>query len=333
MRASELCKTALVLGARVSLAVAHTQAKTGNQQAMSRNNSTYKESYNRALDLIHKIGPAGDLPTEAALSIELDVSRTTVRGILGGLDNAGIIEWSGRSKRVLRHAEKHEYYSPEETSSASERLSSLFMEHILTGELTPGTVIHETELKKLFKVSSTVVREFLIRFSRFGLIEKERNRHWTLRGFTREFADELFEVREMFEHKAFTSFLKDDQAGEAHQKLLALKPAHQSLLRHIKRDYLLFPRLDEKFHGVWIEHLGNRFVSDFFELISLVFHYHYRWNKKDEMERNKDALGEHLNIISAIELGHLREAERYFLEHLCRARETLMASVQWDVDR
>ena len=38
-----------------------------------------------------------------------------------------------------------------------------------------------------------------IRFSRFGLIEKRPNSHWVLKGFTRDFALELTEVREMFE--------------------------------------------------------------------------------------------------------------------------------------
>lgn len=299
---------------------------------MSRDSSTFKESYNRALDLVGSIGPAGALPTESALSLKLDVSRTTVRGILSGLDRAGIIEWSGRTKRVLRRAHEDEYYSREEAAPASERLSLRFMEYILAGELTPGSVIHETELKKQFHVSSTVVREFLIRFSRFGLIQKERNRHWTLRGFTREFADELFDVREMFERKAFALLLQQEPQSDAHQKLFALRPEHEALLRHLRRDFLSFPRLDEKFHRVWIEEMGNRFVLDFFELVSLVFHYHYRWNKIDEMERNGDALKEHLAIISALEVGDAKAAQRHFAEHLRRAKQTLIASVQWDAE-
>ncbi|WP_299507349.1 hypothetical protein [uncultured Roseobacter sp.] len=41
-------------------------------------------------------------------------------------------------------------------------------------------------------MSSTVPREFLIRFSRFGLIEKTANHHWVLNGFTRESAEAAF---------------------------------------------------------------------------------------------------------------------------------------------
>jgi len=298
---------------------------------MSRTSSTYNQGYNRALDLVCETELGGDLPTETALSRRWDVSRTTVRGILSGLQDADIIRWSGRSKTVLRKPKNDEYFPEEETASNVERLSSLFMEYIFAGELVPGEAIIESELAKHFDVSSTVVREFLIRFSRFGLIEKKPNRHWILNGFTRDFAEELFAVREMFEHQAFLQFLS---AGPAeHHKAISLKPEHTSLLQNMERDFLQFPRLDEKFHRIWIDGSGNRFVRDFFELVSLIFHYHYRWNKIDEMERNQDAAEQHLKIIAALETGDLEKSEAAFLAHLSHAKETLFASVSWDAKK
>lgn len=295
---------------------------------MSRS-STYKESYNRALDLICARGKSKELPTEVALSLQWSVSRTTVRGILSGLHDIGIIEWSGRTKKILRKPRTNDYYPEEETASNADRLPSLFMDYIFAGELNPGATLNESELAKYFDVSSTVVREFLIRFSRFGLIEKKPNRHWVLNGFTREFADELFTVRELFERRAFQSFLNADK--QEHQKVIALKSDHALMLKNIKNEFMQFPRLDEQFHRIWVDAFGNRFVQDFFELISLVFHYHYRWNKIDEMQRNRIAIKQHLKIIVAIEAGKLDEANAVFLEHLSHAKESLIASVAWDV--
>ncbi|MGO7631931.1 GntR family transcriptional regulator, partial [Rhizobium ruizarguesonis] len=54
--------------------------------------------------------------------------------------------------------------------------------------------INELELAREIGTGNTSVREFLIRFSRFGLIEKRPNSNWTLKGFTREFAIELADV-------------------------------------------------------------------------------------------------------------------------------------------
>ena len=250
-----------------------------------------------------------------------------MRNILGGLDAVGILDWSGRRKRVLRGARRGEYFPARETASATERLSSRFMEHILSGRLAPGTPLPEAELARLFGVSTTVVREFLIRFSRFGLIAKEPNRHWTLRGFTRAFAEELFEVRELFELRAFASYLAQGQG--AHADAIALRAEHAAILIDIDRDYLQFPQLDERFHRVWIERHGNRFMLDFFEMISLLFHYHYRWNRRDEKDRNCVAITEHLAIIGALEQGAPEAATHHLRGHLDKARETLLSSVQW----
>ncbi|MEM8657538.1 MAG: GntR family transcriptional regulator [Pseudomonadota bacterium] len=292
---------------------------------MSRNSSTFKESYNRALDMVQGIGVQNALPTEVALSQAWDVSRTTVRGILNSMQESGIIDWSGRSKVILRKPRASEYFAQEETASVADRMPSLFMEYIFERELTPGTRLHETELAKQFDVSSTVVREFLIRFSRFGLIQKEPNRHWVLVGFTPAFADELFAVREIFEQRAFEAYLQ----GGAFEAAVQIRADHLAILDNIDRDYLRFPRLDEEFHRLWIDAFENRFMSDFFELVSLVFHYHYRWNKSDEKERNSDAIVQHLEIIDGLMAADLKAAKRAFRNHLVHARETLMASAIW----
>ena len=79
--------------------------------------------------------------------------------------------------------------------------------------------INELELARDIGTGTTSVREFLIRFSRFGLIEKRPNSHWILKGFTREFALELTEVREMFELRSAASFAALDADHPAWQEL------------------------------------------------------------------------------------------------------------------
>ncbi|WP_424927118.1 FCD domain-containing protein [Amaricoccus tamworthensis] len=297
---------------------------------MSRDNSTFKESYNQVLDVVRDTGISETLPTENSLSESLGVSRTTVRAILTGLDDAGIIRWEGRQKQVLRWPTQADYYGKSETASATEKVSTQFMEYVLNSDLAPGTALHESDLKKKFDVSSSVVREFLIRFSRFGLITKERNRSWVLRGFTRDFAEELFEVREMFELRAFRNLLRQGNESPAQNALTALAPQHESILANIDRDYLAFPRLDERFHRTLIETCDNRFMTDFFEVVAMVFHYHYSWNRIDEKERNLAATLEHLAVIRALEAGDGELAEEAFRGHLRNAKKTMTASALWD---
>ena len=188
----------------------------------------------------------------------------------------------------------------------------------------------ESELVREFGVSTSAVREYLIRFSRFGLIRKEPNRHWVLIGFTRNFAVELFDVREMFEMRAFRRFASEPLSNADRTLLDRLQEEHLALIANIDRDYLQFPRLDERFHNTFVSRLDNRFADDFFELVSLIFHFHYRWKKTDERDRNLAAAREHLRVIRALRAGNQSAAEKAFAQHLQTARKTLLRSVRWD---
>lgn len=300
---------------------------------MSRNNSTYKETYNRGLEFIKSLDVGAKLPAEKELSEKWGISRTTVRAVLTHLDETNIIDWTGRAKTILKKPVKSDYFLVEETLSVGQRVETQFMEYILGGDLKPGTILRESELVREFGASTSVVREFLIRFSRFGLIEKEPNRHWVLRGFTKEFAIELFDVREMFELRAFRAFLSKDPDNTQHTALLALRDEHLQVADNIDTEYLNFPRLDEKFHRIFIDDLHNRFIEDFFELVTVIFHYHYRWNKLDEKERNLHAVRQHLDVIQAATDGDDNAALDAFEAHLRDARKTLLNSVSWEADQ
>ncbi len=300
---------------------------------MSRDNSTYKESYNRSLDHVAKLGVEATLPSEVELTETWGISRTTVRAVLAHLNETGVISWSGRTKTVLRRPKSSDYFAQAETMSTRQRVEAAFMDFILGGDLKPGTILHESDLVREFGASTSVLREFLIRFSRFGLIEKEPNRHWVLRGFTRDFAIELFDVREMFEQRAFRNLLAKGCDGAPWKGLLALEEVHLRIIDDIDAQYLKFPRLDEQFHRVLMNDLQNRFMEDFFELVSVIFHYHYRWNKQDEKDRNLNAVKQHLQVIHALKAGDEAQASAYFQLHLNDARATLLRSVAWEGDR
>jgi DNA-binding GntR family transcriptional regulator len=297
---------------------------------MSRSNSVYKETYNRCLHRLAQLEPQMQLPPETELASALNASRTTVRAVLTQLNDRGLIHWDGRTKTLLRAPKRGDYFAIEETRSASQKVEEQFMDLILGGNLAPGSILRESELARDFGVSSSAIREYLIRFSRFGLIEKEPNRHWVLRGFTRDFAEELFDVREGFEQKAFRNFTAHPLSSIESKQLAALHVAHVVMHKNIDTDYLRFSRLDERFHRLFINALDNRFIDDFYELISMIFHFHYRWRKTDEKERNRTALEEHLAILRALEKGDVETATRHFNAHLQSARRTLLASVIWE---
>lgn len=295
---------------------------------MSRQKNVFKQAYNASLALLH---PGRELPSEPELGARLGVSRTTVRSILSHMAERGLIRWEKRGKAVLRTPREDDYFPKGETNAPTDIVEHAFMRRLQEGKGEAGMQINELELARASGVGTTSVREFLIRFSRFGLIEKRPNRHWLLKGFTRSFALELAEIREMFELRSAAAFTLLDKANPAWAELDGLEAEHRTLRADIAERFGKFSELDERFHRLIHSASHNRFIVDFYDAIAMIFHYHYQWNKADERQRNEAALDEHLAYIAALRTGDLAEVEAACRRHLRSARETLLQSMP-DID-
>ena len=229
--------------------------------------------------------------------------------------------------RVVRRPRKSDHFPAAETVATYARVEKKFMEWMLLADRQPGDVVNGLELARQFKVSTGVIREYLSRFSRFGLIERRPNSSWTIRGFTREFALEIFAVRELFEFRSAVTFATLPEHAPEWEKLKMLEVEHRDLLKRIKTNFRDFSDLDERFHRLINDASQNRFIVDFYDVISLIFHYHYQWNKADERSRNRIAILEHLDYIEALFSRHPKRIELACMTHLNSARKTLLASV------
>ncbi|ATU94150.1 GntR family transcriptional regulator [Phyllobacterium zundukense] len=290
--------------------------------------SVFKKAFNRVLQLIDAADVDIGATSENALRARIGVSRTTVHKVLSELDARGIMQASGNGPRAGRPILKSDYFPDPETTSKRQHVEEQFMEWMLRGDTQPGTLINELQLARQFGVATNGIREFLIRFSRFGLIEKKQNSGWLFKGFTEAFALELFEIRVMFELRSAVLFAELPDDSPLWRELAELKTAHQQLLREIGGRFHDFSRLDNRLHRLINRAAPNRFIDDFYDVITLIFHYHYQWNKKDELQRNEAAIGEHLAYIDALFSGDTHEIERTCLRHMTSARTTLVRSLQ-----
>ncbi len=291
---------------------------------MARQNTLFKDAFNRCVKMLEE---RPTLPSEQELGETLGVSRTTVRSILARLEEVGLLAWETRRKIVLRQPVAADYFPAEETDPISEIIERSFMRRILAGGAEPGMQINELELAREVGAGTTSVREFLIRFSRFGLIEKRPNSHWILKGFTREFALELTEVREMFELRSAAAFAHLTDDHPAWRELDAIEAVHHAILEDIEHRYPDFSELDERFHLFVHKASRNRFITDFYDVIAIVFHYHFQWNKTNARARNARALEEHLAYIAALRSRDPARIEETCRQHLRSARETLLQSI------
>jgi len=288
--------------------------------------AVFKRAFNEVLDVVGGIADGSRLPSEKALSEQLGVSRTTVRKVIATLTARGVVAGNGRERIVHSSRGTMSPFPQAETVSAFEQVEKRFMEWILRENTRPGTMINELELARRFGVATTGIREFLNRFQRFGLIEKRPNSGWLFKGFTESFALELFEIREVFELRSAIAFAGLPASSPLWPRLQALRDEHLSLLSDIERRYQDFSDLDSRFHRLVNSATPNRFVDSFYDVITLIFHYHYQWNKRDERQRNEAAIREHLAYIDALLSQNVVVVVPACRAHLESAKTTLLRS-------
>lgn len=288
--------------------------------------AVFKRAFNDAVDLISKLEDGEPLPSENALHSMLRVSRTTVRKIIATLADRGVVAGTGRQRTVRSIPERMQRFPDAETVSAYAQLEKKFMEWMLREDTLPGTTINELELARRFGMATTGIREFLNRFQRFGLIEKRPNGGWVLQGFTESFALELFEIREMFELRSATAFAALPESSPLWRQVETLRGEHLSLLSEIEGRYHDFSYLDSRFHRLINSAVHNRFIDGFYDIFTLIFHYHYQWNKRDERQRNEVAIREHLAYIEALLSRNAASVRRACRAHLASAKTTLISS-------
>ena len=290
--------------------------------------TVFKRSYNDALDLFSKVPPGQCLPSEASLCLALDVSRTTVRKVLRALAEANLISDPATKRCLPIAAGSSIRFQDSETIPRSKRFEQEVMTYLLRDNARPGTLINELDLARRFGVATTMVREFLNRFQRVGLIDRRPNGRWVFKGFTARFAIELFEIREMFELRSARLAVALPADDAFWSNLIDLKDRHLSLMARIDKDYAQFPDLDSAFHQLINAAHPNRFIEGFFDIITLIFHYHYQWNKADERKRNAVAIAEHIAYIDALLSRDPDRVEAACKTHLASARHTLLRATR-----
>lgn len=291
-------------------------------------NTVYKRTRNRFLDLMAEQPIGARLGPETELAGQLEVSRTTLRSVLASMTEDGILAADGSRRLVARHPVAADYFPEIQTETVGEIVERQFLQWVLQGDFRSGQLINCAELARKFNTSTTAIREYLTHFNHFGLLERRPNSAWVFKGLTEDFAREICEIREMFEMRSALRFIDLDAEAPQWAELSEIEAEHHRLLADIDARFGEFSQLDDRFHRMIHEASRNRFVLDFYGVISMIFHYHYEWNKADEKQRNEVALHEHLAYIAALRARDRARVEETCAIHLRSARTTLLRSIR-----
>ena len=295
---------------------------------MARTDARYRAAYNQFLDLLTLQEPGSPLPSETDLSEQLGVSRTIVRSALAALATAGIIRWDGRIKLLTRIPDPADRLAARDAPISRDQLESRFLDWVLRFDVPAETPLNVAQLAKQFAVAPHSLQEFLSGLSQFGLLERRPRGGWRLLGFTADYALELSEFRSLLEVNAVRTVAQLPPDHPIWPQLDELDRRHRALLNRIAQDFHDFSRLDEQFHATLNSVVKNRFVIEFQKVISLIFHYHYQWDKTNERHRNEAAIGEHLAILQALRARNPDAAEAATTAHLTTSKGTLLSSLR-----
>lgn len=287
-----------------------------------------QQSTNKLLDLIKDAAPGNaQLPNDFALSRDLGISRTTVRTAITHLCDKGILKREGNLKIVLRAPRPADYFDiSNEPSTKEEQFEKYFLSLISSGKLMPGDRFSELDLAKKSNCITITVREFLIKFAHTGLIKKNPRAQWQMVEFDVQFAEELISFRKILEMASIRALLERSTDDPVWGELSDLLAEHKALLADIDNKFNDFPALDARLHRLIQSASGNRFINQFFNIVTFICHYHYQWDKSDEKERNAIAVSEHIDLLNNLLSRDIAGSVMSLEKHLNTAQRTLMRS-------
>ena len=295
---------------------------------MARTDTRFRQAHNALLDMLSGMAVGVGLPSEVQMAAMLGVSRTVIRAVVQKLGADGIVQGTGRDKRVLRAPRPKDHLPLREDYIGRDELEARFLDWVLRFDVPAGTALNITQLARQFMVPTHALQEFLASLGQSGLIERRARGGWRLLGFTADYAVELSEFRQVLELNAVQVFAALPADHPAWIALAEIRDEHLDLLQRIDRDFHDFSRLDGRFHALINSVVSNRFVAEFQKVICLIFHYHYQWDKTMERFRNEAAIREHLTIIAALQARDGEAAKVRSRAHLATSKETLLSSMR-----
>lgn len=205
----------------------------------------------------------------------------------------------------------------------SETVYERLTQMIVSGELTSGQTVSESELSRLLDVSRTPIHEAVGQLVKDGLVIQERNRRPVIASFSTDDIFDVCEMRRILESEAAAKAASRidkftlSQLGDAAKRFQSAK-GKQTILRR-------WVEFDDQFHTAIAAACGSpRLEADIgrYRLLHRVFN-----RTHDDPGVLAQAYDEHKRILHALSVrdasaarsamnDHIAEWQRFFVNHL-----------------
>lgn len=208
------------------------------------------------------------------------------------------------------------------TASLEEQVTATLESEILTGTLASGTALTEQSLSVRLGVSRTPIRAALHTLAEEGLINLIPNRGAVVVGVTREDLIDIYKIRMRLEGLA--SALAAERISP--EELATLRESVELAEFYISRnDTEHLKELDTQFHAMIYRASGNRMLNKTLsELHRNIISY--RKMSLAVPGRLERSVGEHREILKAIEAKDAERADRLTSAHVEAALENMLSA-------
>ena len=207
-------------------------------------------------------------------------------------------------------------------ASLEEQVTATLESEILTGKLASGTALTEQSLSKRLGVSRTPIRAALHTLAEEGLINLIPNRGAVVVGVTREDLIDIYKIRMRLEGLA--SALAAERISR--EDLATLRESVELAEFYISRnDTEHLKELDTQFHAIIYRASGNRMLNKTLSELhrNIISYRKMSLSVPGRLERS---VGEHREILKAIEAGDAERADSLTCAHVAAALENMLTT-------
>ena len=210
------------------------------------------------------------------------------------------------------------------SASLEKQVTSTLEEEILTGKLESGTALTEQSLSLRLGVSRTPIRAALHTLAEEGLISLIPNKGAVVVGVTRDDLVDIYKIRMRLEGlaSATAAVRISDCDLELLRNSVELAEFYIS-----KNDAEHLKELDTEFHSIIYRASGNRVLNKTLSELHRNI-TSYRKMSLAVPGRLERSVGEHREILEAIEARDAERADRLTSEHIAAALENMLITVE-----
>jgi len=198
-------------------------------------------------------------------------------------------------------------------------------EDILFGRVGPATRLVEDELIERFRTKRYVVREAMRELEKLGIVSRSPNKGASVRSFTKEEMEDIYEVREILAREAAQRIRFPVDSALFAQ----LQAIHAEYSVNVQRnDFLAINQLNNEFHSLLFSACGNSHLSQLID--------HYAWLTQAfraisifNAELLRRAQAEHQAMIEALRGGDSEALVRLCVQHMIPAKDAFFRSRGW----